>query len=125
MVTYTYDAWGNPLSVTDSMASTLGAANPLRYRSYVYDSETGLYYVSSRYYDPEICRFINADGYASTGQGLLGGNAFGEYVDLRRRKNSGTALLIVPMNWNQAIGWLPSIALQNEKGRFTNEHKTN
>ncbi|MBR3586207.1 MAG: hypothetical protein IKO00_09315 [Oscillospiraceae bacterium] len=125
MVTYTYDAWGNPLSVTGSMASTLGAANPLRYRGYVYDSETGLYYVSSRYYDPEICRFINADGYASTGQGLLGGNAFGEYVDLRRRKNSGTALLIVPMNWNQAIGWLPSIALQNEKGRFTNEHKTN
>ena len=125
MVTYTYDAWGNPLSVTGSMASTLGAANPLRYRGYVYDSETGLYYVSSRYYDTEICRFINADGYASTGQGLLGGNAFGEYVDLRRRKNSGTALLIVPMNWNQAIGWLPSIALQNEKGRFTNEHKTN
>ncbi|MBR6950926.1 MAG: hypothetical protein IKH56_04235 [Oscillospiraceae bacterium] len=38
--------------------------------------ETGLYYLQSRYYDPEICRFINADGYASTGQGLLGGNAF-------------------------------------------------
>ncbi|MBR4743910.1 MAG: hypothetical protein IK082_06955 [Oscillospiraceae bacterium] len=39
-------------------------------------TETGLYYLQSRYYDPEICRFINADGYASTGQGLLGGNAF-------------------------------------------------
>ena len=58
------------------MAGTLGALNPLRYRGYVYDSETGLYYVSSRYYDPEICRWINADAFASTGNGLLGGNMF-------------------------------------------------
>ncbi len=76
VVTYSYDAWGNILSTGGSMAGTLGALNPLRYRGYVYDSETGLYYLQSRYYDPEICRFINADGYASTGQGLLGGNAF-------------------------------------------------
>lgn len=48
----------------------------MRYRGYVCDTETRLYYLQSRYYDPEICRFINADGYASTGQGLLGGNAF-------------------------------------------------
>ena len=76
VVTYTYDAWGNILNTGGSMAGTLGAANPLRYRGYVYDSETGLYYLQSRYYDPEICRFINADGYASTGQGLLGSNMF-------------------------------------------------
>ena len=61
VVTYTYDAWGNILEVGGSMASTLGVYNPLRYRGYVYDNETGLYYVSSRYYDPEIGRFINAD----------------------------------------------------------------
>ena len=61
VVTYTYDAWGNPLSTTGSLASTLGEQNPLRYRGYVYDTETGFYYVSSRYYDPEIGRFINAD----------------------------------------------------------------
>ena len=61
VVQYTYDAWGKPLSITGSMASTLGTLNPLRYRSYVYDQESGLYYVSSRYYDPEIGRFINAD----------------------------------------------------------------
>ena len=42
-------------------ANTLGRMNPLRYRGYVYDQEMGLYYVSSRYYDPEIGRFINAD----------------------------------------------------------------
>ena len=61
VVTYTYDAWGNILSTGGTMANTLGAHNPLRYRGYVYDQETGLYYVSSRYYDPEIGRFINAD----------------------------------------------------------------
>ncbi len=61
VVTYTYDAWGNHLSTGGSMASTLGAYNPLRYRSYVYDQETGLYYLQSRYYNPTICRFISAD----------------------------------------------------------------
>ena len=61
VVAYTYDAWGNPLSTTGTMADTLGKLNPLRYRGYVYDTETGLYYVSSRYYDPEFGRFINAD----------------------------------------------------------------
>ena len=50
--------------------------NPIRYRGYYYDAETGFYYLNSRYYDPEICRFINADGYVSTGQGLLGNNMF-------------------------------------------------
>ena len=58
------------------MAETLGAVNPLRYRGYVYDSETGFYYLQSRYYDPELGRFINSDSYASTGQGILGNNMF-------------------------------------------------
>ena len=60
--TYTYDAWGNVLSQSGSMAST----NPLRYRGYYHDSETGFYYLQSRYYDPATRRFINADSYAST-----------------------------------------------------------
>ena len=50
-----------PMSVSGSMAATLGAANLLRYRGYVYDTETGLYYLSSRYYNPVWGRFINAD----------------------------------------------------------------
>ncbi len=50
--------------------------NPLRYRGYCYDEETGFYYLQSRYYDPKIGRFINADAYASTGQGFLGHNMF-------------------------------------------------
>jgi RHS repeat-associated protein len=43
------------------LANTLGVANPLRYRGYIYDEETGLYYLQSRYYNPEWGRFINAD----------------------------------------------------------------
>ena len=61
VVAYTYDAWGNPLSTTGAMADTLGKLNPFRYRGYVYDAETGLYYLGSRYYNPETGRFINAD----------------------------------------------------------------
>ena len=75
-VAYTYDAWGNPLTTTGTMADTLGKLNPLRYRGYVYDTETGLYYLGSRYYNPETGRFINADSYALTGQGVLSGNMF-------------------------------------------------
>jgi len=76
VVQYTYDAWGNLLSTTGTMADTLGVLNPLRYRGYVYDTETGLYYLQSRYYDPEIGRFINADAFTSTGQGFTGNNMF-------------------------------------------------
>jgi len=61
VVKYTYDAWGRGLSITGSLASTLGAIQPFRYRGYVYDEETGLYYLRSRYYNPEWGRFINAD----------------------------------------------------------------
>ena len=61
VVEYKYDAWGKPLSKTGSMASTLGTLNPFRYRGYVYDEETGLYYLYSRFYHPSIGRFCNAD----------------------------------------------------------------
>ncbi|MFR7854381.1 MAG: RHS repeat-associated core domain-containing protein [Acutalibacteraceae bacterium] len=61
VVNYEYSAWGELLSVTGSKADTVGTLNPFRYRGYCYDTETGLYYVSSRYYDPEIGRFISAD----------------------------------------------------------------
>lgn len=76
VVSYTYDAWGNPLSTTGSLASTIGTLNPLRYRGYVFDPETGLYYLQSRYYNPEIGRFLNGDCYAATGQGFVGNNMF-------------------------------------------------
>jgi len=76
VVSYSYDAWGNILSITGTKADTIGKYNPLRYRGYVYDTESKLYYLQSRYYDPAIGRFINADTFATTGQGLLGNNMF-------------------------------------------------
>ena len=61
VVSYTYDTWGKLVSTTGSLAGTVGKENPYRYRGYRCDDETGLFYVGSRYYDPEIGRFINAD----------------------------------------------------------------
>ena len=61
VVEYRYDAWGKPLSTTGTLAGTLGKENPFRYRGYLYDEETGYYYLRSRYYDPGLRRFINAD----------------------------------------------------------------
>lgn len=61
VVEYGYDAWGNPISKTGTLAATLGTLNPFRYRGYVYDEETGLYYLQSRYYSPNWKRFVNAD----------------------------------------------------------------
>ena len=71
VATYEYDAWGNV-----SSSGRLAEINPLRYRGYYYDNETGFYYLQSRYYDPANRRFISADVYASTGQGFLGTNMF-------------------------------------------------
>ena len=65
---YAYDAWGNMLTENNGTL-TVGKLNPFRYRSYVYDEETGLYYLQSRYYDPLTGRFLNADVYADTQSG--------------------------------------------------------
>ena len=76
MVEYTYDAWGNVLSTTGNMAGTLGQDNPFRYRGYIYDVFTALYFLGSRYYSPEMGRFICADGQLFTGQDTTGNNLF-------------------------------------------------
>ena len=76
VVEYTYDSWGKLLSTSGSLASTLGKNNPFRYRGYVYDEETGFYYLQSRYYNPEVGRFISSDVLLSTGQGVIGHNAY-------------------------------------------------
>ncbi len=61
---YNYDAFGK---ITSMNYTTVSQTNPLRYRGYYFDSETGFYYLKSRYYDPAICRFINADGTENLG----------------------------------------------------------
>ena len=82
IATYEYDEWGKVTAVRDATGAILTSPahlanrNPFRYRGYHYDTETGFYYLQSRYYDPAISRFINADSYGSTGQGFLGTNMF-------------------------------------------------
>ncbi len=75
VVRYYYDAWGNIISTTGSMASTLGRDNPFRYRGYYYDTETGFYYLNARYYNPELGRFISADPVLDTNS-AVGCNMF-------------------------------------------------
>ena len=62
------DVSGNPGHIAN--------VNPLRYRGYYFDKETGIYYLHTRYYDPKVGRFINADGYVTTDSGLSGANMF-------------------------------------------------
>ena len=76
IVTYEYDSWGLIKNITDSSNINLGTINPFRYRSYYYDEETNLYYLNSRYYNPEWGRFVNEDNTPSTGQSFNGMNMF-------------------------------------------------
>ena len=79
---YIYDIWGSTLSVIDSNGKAItdplhiANINPIRYRGYYYDAETGLYYLQSRYYDTVTKRYINPDGYVFTGQDMQSGNMF-------------------------------------------------
>ena len=76
VVSYTYDAWGKVESVSGSSADTVGKLNPMRYRGYYEDTETGYYYLINRYYNPIICRFINGDEIVGANEDLLGYNLF-------------------------------------------------
>ncbi len=106
---YSYDGWGKLFAVTDengdeiSDQSHIAYANPIRYRGYFYDNETKLYYCGSRYYDPQIRRFINADGYVSTGGGFISYNMF-TYCNNN------------PVMYNDSFGSRPilSTSVQNE-----------
>ena len=72
VATYMYNAFGEIWGAEGRMARI----NPLLYRGYFLCSSLGMYYLQSRYYDPWIGRFINADAFVSTGQGFLGMNMF-------------------------------------------------
>ena len=63
VVRYQYNSWGKVTSTQDTSGVSLATLNPFRYRKYVYDPETGLYCLGSRYYDPEVGRFVNADDF--------------------------------------------------------------
>ena len=76
VVTYTYDSWGKPVTTTGTLATTVGGDNSYRYRGYRYDSETGLYYLQSRYYNPDWGRFISADEITTSAGEILTLNVF-------------------------------------------------
>ena len=76
VVSYTYDTLGKLISIEGSLKDTVGVKNPYRYRGYRYDTETGLYYLNARYYNPEWGRFINADGALGATGELLSYNMF-------------------------------------------------
>ena len=80
-VSYKYDAWGRPISKTGTLANTLGKINPFRYRGYVYDEETELYYLRSRYFDFLNTRFLNADNYLGNKNRIPSHNVFAYCVN--------------------------------------------
>lgn len=82
VVSYEYDSWGKVLSIKDNQgneitdSTNIGIINPFRYRGYYYDTETELYYLNSRYYNPEWGRFINADGIICADKSILSNNIY-------------------------------------------------
>ena len=78
VASYVYDAWGNFITTYHNGGASLTPVikNPLLYRGYYYDRDLGMYYLQTRYYDSNIGRFLNADSYVSTGQGILGHNMY-------------------------------------------------
>ncbi len=94
IVTYEYDSWGALVNITDSSNINLGTINPFRYRSYYYDEESGFYYLNSRYYNPKMGRFINADSMI-TGQGFNGNNLFVycNNLPINKKDSSGNFVL--------------------------------
>lgn len=82
IVTYKYDSWGKILSIKDANGdeitdvNNIGLINPFRYRGYYYDSETSLYYLNDRYYNPDCGRFINADGTICSNKDIISTNLF-------------------------------------------------
>ena len=119
--TYTYDAWGRLLN---SSTNQIFKANPIRYRGYYYDTESGLYYLGSRYYDPQVKRFINADGAAFAtinpySNGLTDKNYFA-YCDndpVSRKDDVGTFFNTIIGGIVGGITAACSAALSGESGR--------
>ena len=111
-VTYTYDAWGKLVELKDNTANSVGTQNPFRYRGYYYDTETSLYYLQTRYYDPEVGRFINADAFTSTDiSGALSANMFA-YCENRPTIGSDPTGEWVHILIGAAVGAVGSLASQ-------------
>ena len=107
---YLYDPYGKVLSSSGTMVEI----NPLRYRGYYQDSETGFYYLQSRHYDPEICRFINADSYCSQPEHIekmaAGADVFVLHMGLRGKEQDKTMAVTPLAECTEKIRYLAGIA---------------
>ena len=105
VVSYEYDSWGKVLSIKDNQGNeitdttNIGIINPFRYREYYYDTETSLYYLNSRYYNPTWGRFLNADSIIGANQDILGYNLYA-YVSNNPINNSDTSGRFFKKAWN-------------------------
>ncbi|MBK1809992.1 RHS repeat-associated core domain-containing protein [Clostridium sp. YIM B02505] len=97
VVSYTYDTWGKLISIDGSLKDSVGVKNPYRYRGYRYDTETGLYYLQSRYYNPDWGRFINADAEVGKVGTLISHNMFAYCLNN-------------PVNMSDPLGHMPTWA---------------
>ena len=121
---YTYDTWGNVISVTDingkeiTNANHIGLMNPIRYRGYYYDSEIGMYYLQSRYYNPQVGRFINVDNKISdVGGNILGYNLFAYCFNNPANMDDFTGGW--PKWINHTVNWVNNKIIQPIKRAFS------
>ena len=117
---YSYDPWGKLLNIKtwgdlpgeDEWYLSVAEVNPLRYRGYYYDTETGFYYLQTRYYDPAIGRFINADEFATTNVvGLLSSNMFAYCENNPVNRSDVNGLFAISISLALATGMFAAAAL--------------
>ena len=121
VVSYIYDPWGNP---TVQGNTSIAAINPCSYRGYYYDEETGWYYLQSRYYDPEIGRFLNADEVL-----LLGAtnelNGFNQFLYCNNQpitaydENGAATINIVFAAVGSVVGWFLGDYVAKQLGYYS------
>ena len=121
MVEYKYDAWGRATYASDQLpiSNWLCLLNPFRYRGYIYDSETGMYYLRSRYYNPEIGRFLNAD--ALVLEKLLAANVFSYCLNrptVKIDKSGESAIAIGIGAWLASGSWVAVASIAKAAGIF-------
>lgn len=112
VVYYTYNSWGRVGSITGILAETVGQLNPMRYRGYYFDVETGFYLLHSRYYDPKTGRFINTDE-----PEIL---EYAEWNDTKQGINLFSYCFNNPVNYSDFLGYWPGDLFTSSKEAVKN-----